>query len=75
MKRNALLALTILIGCGDKADCEVDAYQCAEGEILQVCDAESGWIDDQDCAEAGLMCHAEMGHCMDMSDEEEESGE
>jgi hypothetical protein len=68
MKPHTLLAIAFLAGCGDKVDCEVDTYQCTDGEMLQVCDADAGWIDDQDCAEADLMCHAEMGHCMDMEE-------
>ena len=60
--------LLVVSGCGDKAesedDCVVDAYQCSDEEILQQCDAEEGWVDAEDCAAQGLMCHAEMGHCM-----------
>ncbi len=61
-----LLPLTLL-ACGDAEDaCEEGAYTC-DGDTLQVCDADGAYVDDTDCAALGLMCHAEMGHCMDMS--------
>ena len=62
------LTLAMTTGCGDSDeagnDCEVDAYQCGDEEMLQQCDPDAGWVDVEDCAAQGLMCHAEMGHCM-----------
>ena len=60
----SLLPLWIL-GCGDKdGTCDSSgAYQCA-GDVLQVCSDDGAWVDDTDCAEVGMTCHAEMGHCM-----------
>ena len=38
------------------------------------CDADGeNCIDTENCMEQGLMCHAEMGHCMEMEDDD--SGE
>ena len=78
MKR--LLALLPLLGlslaaCGAKGGaCETEgAYQC-DGTMLQVCDADLAWADDTECAELGMECHAEMGHCMDMGDDSGSAG-
>ena len=67
--------LTILFGlfmaCGQSV-----TYTCTEAEVLQECDANGeNCVDTEDCAEQGLMCHAEMGHCMAMEeDNSEDSG-
>ncbi len=67
----ALLLLPLTVACGDKdddtgaAECAADQYQCADAEILQEC-VDGAWSDAEDCAALGLMCHAEMGHCMEM---------
>lgn len=66
-----LLALS-LAACGDKEDaaCETEgAYQC-DGTLLQVCGADLVWEADTECADLGMECHAEMGHCMDMGGED-----
>jgi len=49
---------------------EEDAvFQCTEDDILQECDSNGENCEAvEDCAEQGLMCHAEMGHCMAMED-------
>ena len=54
-----------IVGCGDKdGTCDsAGSYQCA-GNILQVCSDDGSWVDDTDCSEVGMTCHAEMGHCM-----------
>ena len=59
--------LFFLAACGDKdGACESEgAYQC-DGTMLQVCSADLVWQDDTECADVGMECHAEMGHCMDM---------
>lgn len=66
-----LLALPLaLVACGDKdAACEEGAYQC-DGNVLQVCDADGAFVDDTDCDTVNMECHAEMGHCMDMGDDD-----
>lgn len=66
---SAVIALSLL-ACGDKDDdtgaaCTAGAYQCTEEEVLQECQ-EGAWTDSEDCAELGMQCHAEMGHCMEM---------
>jgi hypothetical protein len=59
-------ALALVAGCGTTAeDCTEGAYQCATGEILEMC-TDGAWAEEEDCAALGLMCHAEMGHCMAM---------
>ncbi|MCO4745345.1 MAG: hypothetical protein KC912_11200 [Proteobacteria bacterium] len=60
-------ALTLVAACGTTADedCTDGAYQCATGEILEMC-TDGAWAEEEDCASLGLMCHAEMGHCMAM---------
>jgi hypothetical protein len=61
----------LVIACGDDHEhehCDDDgAYQCTDDDMLQVC-TDGAWEDDEDCAAQGLMCHAEMGHCMSMDD-------
>jgi len=64
----SLLPLFLVVGCGDKDDdtagaCTTDAVQCADGDVLQIC-VDGAWEDTEDCAEQGMVCHAEMGHCM-----------
>ncbi|MCB9797701.1 MAG: hypothetical protein H6741_33845 [Alphaproteobacteria bacterium] len=61
----ALMTPLLWLGGCDSSECEVGAYQCTEGEILEEC-TDEGWTVAEDCTESGLMCHAEMGHCMDM---------
>ena len=75
-----LISLTLLVsfltGCGDKdydtgtaaAECTTGEFQCTDAEVLQEC-IGSTWTDTEDCAALGLMCHAEMGHCMEMDGE------
>ena len=59
------LSLLLLIACGEKET----TYQCTEEEVLQECDADGENCEDvENCMEQGLMCHAEMGHCMAMDD-------
>jgi hypothetical protein len=65
--RFILLALTI--ACGDKEE-ETEAETCTSGDlqcsgdILQACNA-GAWEEAQDCAAEGMICHEEMGHCME----------
>ncbi len=69
----SLLPLFIAVGCGDKDDdtaggsCSTDEVQCTDADVLQTC-VDGAWEDTEDCAEQGLMCHEEMGHCMEMDD-------
>ncbi|MCB9765369.1 MAG: hypothetical protein H6739_36685 [Alphaproteobacteria bacterium] len=64
----ALLGALTLAACGDKeAACTDGDFQC-DGDVLQEC-GSGGWEDVQDCSTDGMMCHAEMGHCMEMSDD------
>ena len=63
-----LLLSSVLFGCGE----EETTYACAEGEILQECDSKGENCEDvEDCTERDMICHAEMGHCMPMEDDEE----
>ncbi|TNE92676.1 MAG: hypothetical protein EP330_00760 [Deltaproteobacteria bacterium] len=65
-----ILALTlplVLAACGTTADdCVEDEYSC-DGNILMQC-VGGELVEDTNCDDVGLTCHAEMGHCMDMSD-------
>ncbi|MCP4918700.1 MAG: hypothetical protein GY913_17485 [Proteobacteria bacterium] len=61
-----LFAMTL--ACGDKDECTESEYSC-DGTILNEC-VDGVWTESEDCADDGLMCHAEMGHCM----AEEDSG-
>ena len=62
------IILSLMLGCGEKI-----TYTCTEAEILQECDRNSeNCTDVEDCAAEGLMCHAEMGHCMMMEDDTSE---
>lgn len=64
------LLLTLFLACGDDT-----TYTCTEAEVLQECDANGeNCVDVEDCMEQGLMCHAEMGHCMASEDTIEDSG-
>lgn len=65
------LLFTLLFACGEDT-----TYTCTEAEVLQECDADGeNCVDVEDCAADGLMCHAEMGHCMAMEDDDTESTE
>jgi len=60
-----LSLLFFLFACGK----EDKNYQCTEDEVLQECDANGENCEAvENCMEQGLMCHAEMGHCMAMED-------
>ena len=64
------IILSLLISCGEKI-----TYTCTEAEILQECDSKGeNCTDVEDCAAEGLMCHAEMGHCMMEDDTSEDTG-
>ena len=63
------LMLTLLFACAEKV-----TYTCTDAEVLQECDGNGeNCTDVEDCAAEGLICHAEMGHCMAMEDEEDET--
>ena len=68
MRLVTALALSALFtACGGGSDCEEEAYQCV-GEMLQQC-VDGAWADEEDCgALDGMVCHAEMGHCMAADD-------
>jgi hypothetical protein len=60
------LLLSMLLACSDQ---EV-TYSCTEAEVLQECDSNGdNCVDVEDCMAQGLMCHAEMGHCMAMEED------
>ena len=61
----ALAALTACSG-GEPACEDLGALRCTDYEVLEEC-SEDGWIEADDCAAQGLMCHEEMGHCMEMT--------
>ena len=63
----SLLTVAALVACGEteaeaEPECDDGAQQC-DGDVVQYC-VEGLWEDTQDCAADGLMCHAELGHCM-----------
>ena len=64
------LVLGLLAACAGEEEedlaCTEGDVQC-NGDILEECDGE-GWTTAQDCAAEGMVCHEEMGHCMDMDD-------
>ncbi len=45
----------------------VGEFRCDDADVLEEC-GDDGWEVSQDCAADGMMCHEEMGHCMDMVD-------
>ncbi|MGC6509905.1 MAG: hypothetical protein ACON4U_15880 [Myxococcota bacterium] len=59
-----MIVLTLLMACSDTEN----SYKCTTDEVLQSCDADGLCEDIEDCAAVGLMCHAEMGHCMAMEE-------
>ena len=64
------ILLSLFIACGEKL-----TYACTEAEVLQECDTNGeNCVDVEDCAADGLMCHAEMGHCMAMEENMEDTG-
>lgn len=64
--RLVLLALAVvgLAACAEEDLCEGMELRCT-GDMLEECDPEVGWIEAEDCAAGGQICHEEMGHCMD----------
>ena len=61
-----MFLFVVFMACGEKSDV---TYNCTDTEVLQECNADGeNCIDVEDCAEQGLMCHAEMGHCMSMEE-------
>jgi hypothetical protein len=63
--RIAILVLPLLLSaCGNAGSCVEDEYSC-DGTVLSQCvDGEE--VVQEDCADVGMACHAEMGHCMTM---------
>ena len=60
------LLFLLLLSCSDKDL----TYSCTEAEVLQECDDNGeNCFDVEDCMAEGLMCHAEMGHCMAMAED------
>ena len=58
------LLFTLFFACSEKV-----TYTCTDMEVLQECDSNGeNCVDVEDCMAEGLMCHAEMGHCMAMDD-------
>jgi hypothetical protein len=63
-----LTLMVLAAGCGtEETTCETGAFQCGEGEMLEEC-VDGAWAESEDCAADGLICHAEMGHCMAATD-------
>jgi hypothetical protein len=64
-----LLLLALTIACTEKEE-ETEAGTCTSGDLqcdgdtLQAC-TEGAWENAQDCAAEGMICHEEMGHCME----------
>ena len=61
----AFMLAAIALGCGGEKRCAEKTYQCVEN-TLQIC--KSGeWVDEEDCAADGMICHAmgSMSHCME----------
>ncbi len=49
-------------GCGGE-ECTTEGEVRCDGDVLQEC-IDGKFEDDEDCAEDGMMCMADMGHCM-----------
>lgn len=63
----AVLAVVALSACsGAEPECTTGAFQC-DGDVLNEC-VDEVWTEAEDCGAQGLMCHEEMGHCMEMSE-------
>ena len=72
MTYSLIFATTLLAGCAsDTSECEENTFQC-DGDLLMECTAD-GLVESMDCAAEGMMCHAEMGHCMSMDDTMDET--
>ena len=56
------LTLACLIAACDNTECTEGELRCT-GDVLETC-TQDGWVESQDCAAEGMMCHEEMGHCM-----------
>ncbi len=65
MRLPFLMILLALAACEDEVEeaCTDGEARC-DGDVLQEC-IDEGWEDLDDCAVDGLVCHEEMGHCMD----------
>lgn len=62
-----MFVFAMMLACGDKdAEC-VDAEVQCNGDLLEEC-VDGVWTESEDCAADGLVCHEEMGHCMQASD-------
>ncbi len=65
------LLIAVFFACNNEP-----TYTCTDAEVLQECDANGeNCVDFEDCAADGLMCHAEMGHCMAMEDDDSQDAE
>jgi hypothetical protein len=60
------IALGALAACGGDPECTTGEFDC-DGDMLLEC-VDEVWEDSQDCAADGMMCHADGGHCMEMSE-------
>lgn len=63
-----MLWLAILLtACSGADPCDeaVDSWRCSSDEVLEEC-VDGRWQEAEYCADDGLQCHAEMGHCMDL---------
>ena len=54
-------------GCSGGDDCPTEGEMRCDGDTLQEC-VDGRFEDDQDCAADGMMCMADMGHCMSMTE-------
>jgi hypothetical protein len=62
--RGIVLLLPLLgVGCEGGEDCTTEGEFRCDGDVLQEC-VDGSFEDNEDCADDGMMCHAEMGHCM-----------
>ena len=63
MRWTVLMVLAALTACGeDEPACDEAVVSC-DGTVLQEC-VDGELVDVEDCADEGMICHEEHGHCM-----------
>ena len=65
MRSWAVLCVLPLVcaGCDGGEACTTEGEMQCDGDVLQEC-VDGKFEDNEDCAEDGRMCMADMGHCM-----------
>lgn len=66
MMKFVFLSLMVACGGGESEEGCTDGEIFCDGDFLVEC--LDGEEVETDCAVDGMMCHEEMGHCMEMSD-------